>query len=126
MVFHCGASLNMDSKLEEAVMTNVHGTAEILDVMQSSQIIEAFILVSTAYSNCHNQVIEEKFYDPPINPRLLIKIVQEMHSELLNNISKGYETFIFPPICANWLLRQLHNGIINGLFFVARKISQRH
>lgn len=112
----------MDSKLEEAVMTNVHGTAEILNLMQGSQIIEAFILVSTAYSNCLNPVIEEKFYDPPINPKLLIKIVEEMHPELLNNISKGYETFIFPPR----LLCQLHNGIINGVFFVARKISQRH
>ncbi|XP_050306470.1 fatty acyl-CoA reductase wat-like isoform X2 [Anthonomus grandis grandis] len=88
VVFHCGASLNMDSKLAEAVMTNVNGTAEILEIMKEAQSLQAFILVSTAYSNCLNRIIEEVFYDPPIDPKLLIKIAKEMKPELFNNISR--------------------------------------
>ncbi|KAH1028246.1 hypothetical protein HUJ05_001621 [Dendroctonus ponderosae] len=55
IVFHCGASLNMDSKLMDAVMTNVNGTAEILEIMKGAKCLQAFILVSTAYSNCLNR-----------------------------------------------------------------------
>lgn len=79
----------MDLKLVDAVMTNVNGTAEILEIMKRAQSLEAFILVSTAYSNCLNRVIEEMFYEPPIDPKLLIRIAEGMRTELLNNISSG-------------------------------------
>ncbi|KAL1492059.1 hypothetical protein ABEB36_012557 [Hypothenemus hampei] len=89
IVFHCGASLNMDSSLIDAVKTNVNGTAEILEIMKGAKKLLAFVLVSTAYSNCLHQVIEEAFYDPPINPKLLIAIVEGTKPEVLENISKG-------------------------------------
>ncbi|XP_030750973.1 fatty acyl-CoA reductase 1-like [Sitophilus oryzae] len=89
VVFHCGASLNMDAKLADAVMTNVNGTAEILNLMKGSRTLRAFVLVSTAYSNCMNEIIEEKFYEPPIDPKLLIMMANNMKAELLNDISSS-------------------------------------
>ncbi|ENN82788.1 hypothetical protein YQE_00844, partial [Dendroctonus ponderosae] len=83
----------MDSKLMDAVMTNVNGTAEILEIMKGAKCLQAFILVSTGYSNCLNRVIEEQFYEPPIDPKLLIRITKEMRPELLHNISRGYAIF---------------------------------
>lgn len=78
----------MDSKLMDAVMTNVNGTAEMLEIMKGAKFLQAFILVSTAYSNCLNSVIEEEFYEPPIDPKLLIRIAEKMQPELLHDISR--------------------------------------
>ncbi|XP_048517116.1 uncharacterized protein LOC109540840 isoform X2 [Dendroctonus ponderosae] len=99
----------MDSKLMDAVMTNVNGTAEILEIMKGAKCLQAFILVSTAYSNCLNRVIEEKFYEPPIDPKLLIRITKEMRPELLHNISRGImgkwpNTYSFTKAVAEHLL----------------------
>ncbi|XP_057659288.1 fatty acyl-CoA reductase wat-like [Diorhabda carinulata] len=89
IVFHCGASLNMDLKLQESVITNVRGTMEIVNIVNQSKHIHSFILVSTAYSNCYEHVIEEKFYEPPINPELLIRMCEEIDPDMLSNISLG-------------------------------------
>ncbi|KAH1021476.1 hypothetical protein HUJ04_010983 [Dendroctonus ponderosae] len=99
----------MDSKLMDAVMTNVNGTAEILEIMKGAKCLQAFILVSTGYSNCLNRVIEEQFYEPPIDPKLLIRITKEMRPELLHNISRGImgkwpNTYSFTKAVAEHLL----------------------
>ncbi|CAH1127195.1 unnamed protein product [Ceutorhynchus assimilis] len=79
----------MDSNLVEAVMTNINGTAAILDLMKGAESMDAFVLVSTAYSNCLNNVVDEIFYEPPIDPKLLIRIVEDMKPDLLNIMSNG-------------------------------------
>lgn len=77
----------MDSKLGDAVTTNVRGTAEMLELMGEVRNLEAFVLVSTAYSNCYEKRIEEKFYEPPINPDLLIRITEDLKPNVLTSIS---------------------------------------
>ncbi|KAJ8965265.1 hypothetical protein NQ314_004249, partial [Rhamnusium bicolor] len=56
---------------------------------EGSEEFKAFVLVSTAYSNCYEKYIEEKFYEPPIDPILLIKMTEELKPNILNNISSG-------------------------------------
>lgn len=87
VVFHCGASLNMDSRLDDAVRTNVRGTADVLDIIKEADNLQAFVLVSTAYSNCQQSRIEERFYEPPVDPQLLIAITEGLKSDVLNAIS---------------------------------------
>ncbi|XP_028128534.1 fatty acyl-CoA reductase wat-like [Diabrotica virgifera virgifera] len=87
IVFHCGATLNMDLKLQEAVITNVRGTMELLELIKESEQIQAFVQVSTAFSNCYEKTIEEKFYETPIKPELLIQMSEEMNPEMFNSIS---------------------------------------
>lgn len=79
----------MDSKLGDAVLTNIRGTSELLDVLKDAKNLESFVLVSTAYSNCSQSCIEEKFYESPINPELLIKMVEELKPEIFSDISSG-------------------------------------
>lgn len=79
----------MDSKLGNAIATNVRGTAEILEIMKEARNVNAFILVSTAYSNCYERVIEEKFYEPPLDPELLIKMTEELKANILQDISSA-------------------------------------
>ncbi|CAG9765389.1 unnamed protein product [Ceutorhynchus assimilis] len=103
IVFHCGASLNMDSNLVEAVMTNINGTAAILDLMKGAESMDAFVLVSTAYSNCLNNVVDEIFYEPPIDPKLLIRIVEDMKPDLLNIMSNGSNNPVnYKPLVMNF------------------------
>ncbi|CAG9837006.1 unnamed protein product [Diabrotica balteata] len=87
IVFHCGATLNMDLKLQDAVITNVRGTMELLELINESEQIQAFVQVSTAFSNCYEKVIEEKFYETPIKPELLIQMSEDMNPEMFNSIS---------------------------------------
>lgn len=79
----------MDSELGDAVFTNVRGTSEILDLIKDIRNLEAFVLVSTAYSNCPERSIEEKFYETPIEPELLIRMTEELRPDTLKAISNG-------------------------------------
>lgn len=79
----------MDSKLNDAVITNVRGTSELLDILKEAKHLECMMLVSTAYSNCCQETIEEKFYESPMDPELLIKMAEDLKPEVFNNISLG-------------------------------------
>lgn len=88
-MFHCGASLNMDSRLRETVITNVRGTTELIQLMRQAKHIESLIIVSTAYSHCCQKIIEEKFYESPVDPELLVKMAEDLKPEMFNEISSG-------------------------------------
>ncbi|CAG9861086.1 unnamed protein product [Phyllotreta striolata] len=121
IVFHCGASLNMDSILGDAIKTNVRGTSELLDLIKNNQNINAFVQISTAYSNCYERAINEKFYDPPVNPEFLIKMSDELDSNILNEISKGLigkwpNSYVFSKAVAENLLLTKGKNLPVGLF----------
>ncbi|VEN56653.1 unnamed protein product [Callosobruchus maculatus] len=87
LVFHCGAFLNMDAKLYDAVITNVRGTAEMIKIVKAIQNLQAFILISTAYSQCKKKNIEERLYKSPIDPELLISMAEQLDGDFLNKLS---------------------------------------
>ncbi|KAF7282344.1 fatty acyl-CoA reductase wat-like [Rhynchophorus ferrugineus] len=121
VVFHCGASLNMDNALADAVMTNVNGTAELLTVLKGSRELKALVLVSTAYSNCNNAVINETFYDPPIDHKLLINMAQNMDPTLLKSITprliQGWpNTYVFTKAVAENVLKTEGSNMPTAVF----------
>ncbi|KAG5879702.1 hypothetical protein JTB14_006487 [Gonioctena quinquepunctata] len=121
IVFHCGASLNMDSNLEEAVITNVRGTSAVLDLIKHAKQLRSFILVSTAYSNCYQSHIEEKFYEPTICPELLVRITEELQPDVLKDISHGLigkwpNSYVFTKAIAENLLTSRGQGLPVALF----------
>lgn len=82
----------MDSKLRDAVITNVRGTLELLHILKEATHLESLVLVSTAYSNCCQKIIEEKFYESPIDPDLLVRMAEDLKPEMFNEISLGQVT----------------------------------
>ncbi|KAJ8978200.1 hypothetical protein NQ317_013146 [Molorchus minor] len=102
IVFHCGASLNMDAKLGDAVITNVRGTSEILEIMKRAKNLHVFVLISTAYSNCYEKYIEEKFYEAPIDPELLIKITEQLKPNIFNRISPRKRNITVNRLMGQW------------------------
>lgn len=54
------------------------------------QFPQSFVHVSTAYANCPQSVIEEKFYDPPMDSDKLIALMECVEDKLAEDITPQY------------------------------------
>lgn len=54
------------------------------------QFPQSFVHVSTAYANCPQRVIEEKFYDPPMDSDKLIALMECVEDKLAEDITPQY------------------------------------
>lgn len=59
IVFHCAASVKFDAPLKDNMRDNVYGTCSLVELCNSIQKLDGLVHVSTAYSNCQAQNIEE-------------------------------------------------------------------
>lgn len=66
---------------------NVVGTRRLVQLCHKMKKLAAFIHVSTAYANCDRKEVEEKLYEPPIDPQRIIDTVEWMDEDLLNHIT---------------------------------------
>ncbi|XP_062549903.1 fatty acyl-CoA reductase wat-like [Armigeres subalbatus] len=79
---HAAADVRFDESLKESVETNIRGTSEILKIAEQAKTIEVFIYVSTAFSQCNRDSIEEKFYPAKFDPYKLIELVEKEEDEV--------------------------------------------
>jgi fatty acyl-CoA reductase len=64
VIINCAASVDFNSRLDEAIKINVFGTLKMFELAKKSKNLESFLHVSTAYVNSDKKgVIEEKIYD---------------------------------------------------------------
>lgn len=56
----------------------------------SYQFLQSFIHVSTAYANCPQGIIEEKFYEPPMDSDKLIALMECVEDKLSEDITPQY------------------------------------
>lgn len=54
------------------------------------QFPQSFVHVSTAYANCPQRVIEEKFYDSPMDSDKLIALMECVEDKLAEDITPQY------------------------------------
>ncbi|XP_058834139.1 fatty acyl-CoA reductase wat-like [Topomyia yanbarensis] len=114
---HAAADVRFDESLKESVETNVRGTSEILKIAENAKALVVFIYVSTAFSHCNRDSIEEKFYQPLFDPYLMIKLVeQEQDEENFQVVSKKIiepwpNTYAFTKSLAEDLVRQYYEKI---------------
>ncbi|VEN61737.1 unnamed protein product [Callosobruchus maculatus] len=52
IIFHGAATVRFDEKLKTAMVTNVQGTKDMLQLAREVQHLKSFMYLSTAYSNC--------------------------------------------------------------------------
>lgn len=76
--------------MKKAVQINVGGTLEILNLCEQMEHLKTVIYTSTAYSHCYRKRIEEIFYPTPYSPHTIIKFVNEISNDTLNEISSRY------------------------------------
>jgi fatty acyl-CoA reductase len=81
--FHVAATVRFDEKMTVATAINVRGTRDLLQIAAKCKNLEAFVHVSTAYTNCNQKEICEAFYKPPIRADELIEMVEKTPEKIV-------------------------------------------
>lgn len=87
MVIHCAADVRFDLSLRASFLTNVFGANQLIQIALGMRRLISFLYISTAYSNCIQEVVEEKFYDVDVDPLEMLRIVTAISEEQLDMLS---------------------------------------
>ncbi|KAJ0182913.1 hypothetical protein K1T71_000889 [Dendrolimus kikuchii] len=90
IVFHSAATLKFDEALNIAVDQNVKSVIRLMDICDKLPNMEAFIHVSTAYSNAELNVVEERVYPPPMPLHQVLAVAESVPEELMSSIITKY------------------------------------
>ncbi|GLV58835.1 waterproof [Carabus blaptoides fortunei] len=71
---------------------NIRGTLEILRLCEEMEHLKVMLYTSTAYSHCYRKTIEETCYSAPCSPHTIIKFVNEINNDTLNEITSSLLT----------------------------------
>ncbi|CAH0712903.1 unnamed protein product, partial [Brenthis ino] len=115
-IFHGAATVRFDEVLKKAVEINVRGTREILKLARACTKLRAFVYISTAYSNCHLNEIDEKFYGSNLSEDMLINLVENMDENTLKNITPGLldnlpNTYTYSKLTAEDFVQKHSQGL---------------
>lgn len=97
IVIHAAADVRFNIPLLDLVKSNIRGSRELLEIAKRMPLLEVFAYVSTAYSHCPRDVIEEKFYDPPMDPEFWLKMLDHCTSKEDMEIVEIIEPHIMKP-----------------------------
>ncbi|XP_034946192.1 putative fatty acyl-CoA reductase CG5065 [Chelonus insularis] len=87
VVFHGAANVKFDTPLKDAINMNTRGTANIIALAKQMNKLQALIHISTSYSQCGEDVLEERAYPTPISPENVMTLVNIVNDDLLNSIT---------------------------------------
>lgn len=88
IVFHAAATTRFDEPLKTALKVNVDSVKTVIDICKGCKNLKAFIYVSTAFSNCIYEHIEEKVYPVPLSHKKLTELVSAMDQLNMSNEEK--------------------------------------
>ncbi|XP_075838347.1 fatty acyl-CoA reductase 2 [Microtus pennsylvanicus] len=87
IIFHCAATVRFNAHLREAVQLNVTATQQLLLMASQMPKLEAFIHISTAFSNCNLSHIDEVIYPCPVEPRKIIDSMEWLDDSIIDEIT---------------------------------------
>ncbi|XP_026740170.1 fatty acyl-CoA reductase wat-like, partial [Trichoplusia ni] len=121
VIFHGAATVRFDEPLKTAVEINIRGTRDMLKLARGCSKLKAFVHISTAYSNCVQDQISEKFYESPLPGDKLIDIVETMDVKTINNITPGLlgdfpNTYAYTKAVAENIVQEYSKGLPVALF----------
>jgi fatty acyl-CoA reductase len=73
------ASVRFNETLQEAVNINFLGTKKVVNLVLGIEKLKSFVHVSTLYSNCNRDEIDEKIYDHMLNYHQLVPVTKILH-----------------------------------------------
>lgn len=128
IVFHVAATVRFDEKLKLAVPINVRSTRDILTLCKEITNLKSFVHVSTAYANCPQSMIEEKFYDSPMDSDKLIALVECVEDKMAEDITpqllgKWPNTYTYTKAVAENVIKKQADDLPVGIFRPAIIIS---
>jgi alcohol-forming fatty acyl-CoA reductase len=87
-VFHCAASVKFDEPLKNAIKMNTISTRNMLDLAEKFDNFEAFVHVSTAFSNTNQKAIYEKIYEPIYDYKTAIALTEMDANDKLDELNE--------------------------------------
>ncbi|XP_032678741.1 fatty acyl-CoA reductase wat isoform X2 [Odontomachus brunneus] len=128
IVFHVAATVRFDEKLKLAMAINVRSARDILHLCREITNLKSFVHVSTAYANCPQAVIEEKFYDPPFDSDKLMAVMECMDDKLVEDITpqllgKWPNTYAYTKAIAEHAIKKHSEDLPVGIFRPAIVVS---
>ncbi|CAG9794360.1 unnamed protein product [Diatraea saccharalis] len=142
VVFHSAATIKFEEPFATAVEQNIKPVTKIMELCDNLPNMEAFVYVSTAYSNAELTVVEERVYSPPVPLKNHLALVDNATPEQLSNITqeciapkpntytyskamaevvvqehtgRTYSAAIFRPTIVVSAMRHPHAGWVQGL-----------
>ncbi|KAK9884343.1 hypothetical protein WA026_005293 [Henosepilachna vigintioctopunctata] len=121
IIFHVAATVRFDEKIKLAVAINVKAPMYLVRMAQQIKNLKAFMHVSTAYTNCVQNFIEERTYPPPMKGEELIKIVDNISDKSMDIITsrligKWPNTYTFTKAVAENVIAEEGKGIPAAIF----------
>ncbi|XP_047364207.1 fatty acyl-CoA reductase wat-like isoform X1 [Vespa velutina] len=116
VIFHCAASVRFNETLRFIINVNVRATRDLLLLAREMPNLKVFTYVSTAYSQCIYERIEEKFYIPPFKTEDIIKLTEILNDDQLNFITpellgKCPNTYTYSKAICEDTVRQYSRGL---------------
>ncbi|XP_029158788.1 fatty acyl-CoA reductase wat-like [Nylanderia fulva] len=114
--FHGAATVRFNEPIRPAVNINVRGTKQFLLLAKEMLNLKAFIYVSTAYSHCVKEFIEEKFYPPPIDTEKMLTLLDILDDEQMEQLTpvllgKWPNTYTYTKAIAENAVLQYGTGL---------------
>lgn len=96
IILHAAADVRFDEKLLKLLMVNLRGTRELCIIAEKTKNLQVFSYISTGYSHCPRNRIDEEFYESPVNPDVMIALAEKIDISTDNHIEILTERIIRP------------------------------
>lgn len=90
VVFHSAATLKFNEPLRQAVNQNIRSVIRLMDICDQLPNMQAFVHVSTAYSNAERRLVEERVYEAPVPLRHLLALTDALTDDALARLTPDY------------------------------------
>lgn len=94
IIYHSAATVKFDDPLKYAVGVNTRGTREVMEFALGLKQLKVLCHISTSYSNCYEQIVEEKLYPEVADWRKTIKICETFDEDKLAMLTEHYISFM--------------------------------
>nr|CAD7569608.1 unnamed protein product [Timema californicum] len=120
-IFHCAATVRFDEPLRHAVLLNTRGTLELTRLAANMNNLQAFVHVSTAFSNPDRLLVEEIVYPPPADYQQVIQLVEQLDQETLQPLEQQLlknlpNTYVFSKALAEQVIYD-QKGLLPAAIF---------
>ncbi|XP_066990935.2 fatty acyl-CoA reductase 1 [Anabrus simplex] len=109
IVFHMAASVRFDDPIMKAVLINVRGTREVVQLASGMKQLKILVHVSTSYCNTKDKIVHEHLYEAPADWRTVIEMVETCDPFQLRILTRklmGYQpnTYTFAKALAEHII----------------------
>ncbi|XP_034488535.1 fatty acyl-CoA reductase wat-like [Drosophila innubila] len=123
IVLHCAATVRFDERLNVALDINTRGTLLVVQLAKEMPRLEAFVHVSTAFSNCVVRHIKEVYYPDKLTCSFdkILALREMLSNDLIDNMSPVLlgqypNTYTFTKALAEQVVQKEASGLPACIF----------